>query len=173
MKDTALNFSFRVYSLIASLKPESPSTEAIRISFTPLFLISVITESQNFADSFSPIQIPSTYFNPSRSTPIAVWLDEKELMLLKDKISKTNFYRSGYIRKCSLGKNITVVPGIRDLIIEFKRIGSSLDKITRLVDCETSAILGDNLESIKEDLKTVWDKLADYFKVTLSNFFIF
>ena len=34
-------------------------------------------------------------------------------------------------------------------------------------------VLGDNLKDIKEDLKTVWDKLADYFKVTLSNFFIF
>ena len=57
-----------------------------------------------------------------RNYPVTVWLDEKELILLKDKISKTNFYRSDYIRKCSLGKNITVVPGIRDLIIEFKKI---------------------------------------------------
>ena len=95
-----------------------------------------------------------------RNCPVTVWLDEKELILLKDKVSKTNFYRSDYIRKCSLGKNITVVPGIRDLIIEFKRIGSNLDKITRLVDCDTSAILGDNLKDIKEDLKTVWAKLA-------------
>ena len=95
-----------------------------------------------------------------RNYPATVWLDEKELMLLKDKVSKTNFSRSDYIRKCSLGKNITVVPGIRDLIIEFKRIGSNLDKITRSVDCGTITVLGDNLESIKEDLKTVWTKLA-------------
>ena len=42
-----------------------------------------------------------------RNYPVTVWCDEKELMLLKDKISKTNFYRSDFIRKCSLGKNIT------------------------------------------------------------------
>ncbi|MCL4415451.1 MAG: hypothetical protein M1365_01925 [Actinobacteria bacterium] len=95
-----------------------------------------------------------------RNYPVTIWLDEKELVLLKDKVSKTNFYRSDYIRKCSLGKNITVVPGIRDLIIEFKRIGSNLDKITRSVDCNTSAMLGNNLEDIKEDLKTVWTSLA-------------
>ena len=95
-----------------------------------------------------------------RNYPVTVWLDEKELILLKDKVSKTYFYRSDYIRKCSLGKNITVVPGIRDLIIEFKRIGSNLDKITRSVDHSTSTILGDNLKSIKKDLKTVWGKLA-------------
>ena len=95
-----------------------------------------------------------------RNYPVTVWLDKKELILLKDKISKTNYYRSDYIRKCSLGKNITVVPGIRGLIIEFKRIGSNLDKITHSVNCDTSAMLGDNLESIKEDLKTVWTKLV-------------
>jgi len=95
-----------------------------------------------------------------RNYPVTVWLNEKEMILLKDKVSKTYFCRSDYIRKCSLGKNITVVPGIRNLIIEFKRIGSNLDKITRSVDCDTSTMVGDNLESIKEDLKTVWGKLA-------------
>jgi len=95
-----------------------------------------------------------------RNYPVTVWLDEKELILLKDKVSKTYFYRSDYIRKCSLGKNITVVPGIRDLIIEFKRIGSNLDKITRSVNRGTLTVLGDSLKDIKEDLKIVWGKLA-------------
>jgi len=99
-----------------------------------------------------------------RNYPVTVWLDEKELILLKDKIAKTLFCRSDYIRKCSLGKNITVVPGIRDLIIEFKRIGSSLDKITRSVNHGTLTLVGDNLDSIKEDLKTAWGKLAGVIK---------
>jgi hypothetical protein len=95
-----------------------------------------------------------------RSYPVTVWLDEKEMILLKDKISKTYLSRSGYIRKCSLDKNITVVPGIRELIIEFKRIGSSLDKISCSVNSGELTVVGDNLESIKEDLKTAWGKLA-------------
>jgi len=95
-----------------------------------------------------------------RNYPVTVWLDEKELMLLKDKVSKTYLNRSEYVRKCSLGKNITVVPGIRELIIEIKKIGISLDKITSSVNCGNLTVVGDNLESIKEDLKTVWDKLT-------------
>jgi len=95
-----------------------------------------------------------------RNYPVTVWLDEKEMILLKDKVSKTYFCRSDYIRKCSLDKNITVVPGIRELIIEFKRIGSSLDKISRSVNSETFTVAGDNLKSIKEDLEVVWGKLA-------------
>ena len=95
-----------------------------------------------------------------RNYPVTVWLDEKELILLKDKVSKTPYLRSDYIRKCSLDKNITVIPGIRDLIIEFKRIGNNLDKITRSVGSDTSDVVADNLKLIKEDLKTVWAKLA-------------
>ena len=95
-----------------------------------------------------------------RNYPVTVWLDEKELILLKDKVSKTPYLRSDYIRKCSLDKNITVIPGIRDLIIEFKRIVCNLDKITRLAGSDTTAMVEDNLKSIKEDLKTAWAKLA-------------
>jgi len=95
-----------------------------------------------------------------RNCPITIWLNEREVVLLKDKVSKTYFCRSDYIRKCSLDKSITVVPGIRDLIIEFKRIGSNLDKITRSVNSGNLTVVGDNLQSIKEDLKTAWGKLA-------------
>ena len=95
-----------------------------------------------------------------RNYPVTIWLDEKEIKHLKDKVSKTPYLRSDYIRKCILDKNITVIPGIRDLIIEFKKIGNNLDKITRSVDSNTSDVVADNLISIKEDLKTVWAKLA-------------
>ena len=97
-----------------------------------------------------------------RNYPVTIWLDEKELMLLKDKVSKTTYLRSDYIRKCSLEKNITVIPGIRDLIIEFKRIGSNLDKITRLINTDSGAqiVLSEDLKNIKEDLRTTWAKLA-------------
>jgi translation initiation factor 1 (eIF-1/SUI1) len=97
-----------------------------------------------------------------RNYPITIWLNEKELILLKDKISKTPYLRSDYIRRCSLGKNITVIPGIRDLIIEFKKIGSNLDKISRSMDNDSGnqIILSGDLKSIKEDLKKAWVKLA-------------
>jgi len=99
-----------------------------------------------------------------RNYPVTVWLDEKEMLILKDKVSKTYLSRSNYIRECSLDKNITVVPGLRELIKEVKRIGSSLDKITSSVNCGNLTVVGDNLESIKEDLKTAWDKLTAVMK---------
>ena len=52
-----------------------------------------------------------------RKKPVTFWLSENELSLLKNKISKTSLTRSDYLRKCSLNKDITVIPGIRDLVI--------------------------------------------------------
>ena len=95
-----------------------------------------------------------------RKKPVTFWISENELSSLKNKISKTSLTRSDYLRKCSLNKNITVIPGIRDLVIEIKRIGNNLNQITRSVNSGTLTVLGDDLKSIKEDLKTVWDKLA-------------
>ncbi|MHB8276149.1 MAG: MobC family plasmid mobilization relaxosome protein [Candidatus Humimicrobiaceae bacterium] len=95
---------------------------------------------------------------------VAFWLDDDELLSLKNKISKTYFTRSGYLRKCSLDKNITVIPGIRDLIIELKRIGNNLNQITRLANEGSLIILGDNVKNIKDDLKSVWEMLAETLK---------
>ena len=99
-----------------------------------------------------------------RKKPVTFWLSEYELSSLKNKISKTSLTRSDYLRKCSLNKNITVIPGIRELIIEIKRIGNNLNQITRLVNRGTLTVLGDDFKVIKEDLKTVWDRLAAAFK---------
>ncbi len=95
-----------------------------------------------------------------RKVPVTFWLSENELLSLKNKISNTSLSRSDYLRKCSLNKNITVVPGLRDLIIEIKRIGNNLNQITRSVNTGALTVLGDDLSSIKKDLKTVWDKLS-------------
>jgi hypothetical protein len=95
-----------------------------------------------------------------RKKPVTFWLSENELSSLKNKISKTSLTRSDYLRKCSLNKNIIVIPGIRDLVIEIKRIGNNLNQLTRSVNRGTLTVLGDDFKVIKEDLKIVWDRLA-------------
>ena len=95
-----------------------------------------------------------------RNYPVTIWLDEKELVLLKDKVSKTYFCRSYYIRKCSLGKDIIVVPGIRDLMIDLRKISNYLGQITCKVNNGDVVVLGDNLKEIKESLKNIWADLS-------------
>ena len=91
---------------------------------------------------------------------VALWLDDDEYLSMKAKISRTSLNQSTYIRKCILEKEMTIIPGIRDLIIEIKRIGNNLNQITRSVNEGSIKILGDDLADIKEDLKKVWEQLA-------------
>jgi translation initiation factor 1 (eIF-1/SUI1) len=91
---------------------------------------------------------------------VAFWLDDDEFLSMKAKISRTSLNQSTYIRKCILEKEMTIIPGIRDLIIEIKRIGNNLNQITRSVNEGSIKILGDDLADIKEDLKKVWEQLA-------------
>ena len=95
---------------------------------------------------------------------VGFWLDDNEYLSMKNKISQSGLTCSGYLRKSSLDKNITVIPGIRDLIIEIKRIGNNLNQITRAVNEGSLTILGDNLKNIKYDLKAVWGKIAEALK---------
>jgi len=96
-----------------------------------------------------------------RNNSLGIWLTQEELKDLKTKISKTNLNQNAYIRKSILEKNITVIPGIRDFMIELKRIGNNLNQITRLANEGSLTILGDNVKNIKDDLKSVWEKLAE------------
>src|ERR1700692_3845778 len=57
---------------MASLKPLRLSTQVIRMSSTPRLFSSFSTVSQNLDDSFSPIQMPSTSLQPSRSIPTTI-----------------------------------------------------------------------------------------------------
>ena len=99
-----------------------------------------------------------------RKNLIGFWLNDTEYLSLKNKISSTNRTRSDYLRKCSQGKNITVIPGIRDFTIELKRIGNNLNQITRSVNEGSLKIIGNDLCGIKEDLKKVWEQLASTLK---------
>jgi len=94
-----------------------------------------------------------------RNYPVTIWLDEKEMLLLKDKLSKTYLSRSDYIRKCSLGKNITVVSGIRELIIEIKSIVRKLAEKARIEFGSTTKLV---IELSKR--KIIDEKILPIFK---------
>jgi hypothetical protein len=82
---------------------------------------------------------------------ISCYLDDKEYMAYRDKRSKTYYNQSEYIRKCVLDKKITVIPGIRDLIIDLKRIGNNLNQLTHKVNAGEVTVLRDNLKEIEDD----------------------
>jgi hypothetical protein len=99
-----------------------------------------------------------------RKHHISCYLDNKEYMTFRDKKSKTYYNQSEYIRKCVLDKKITVIPGIRDLIIDLKRIGNNLNQLTYSVNAGKVTVVGDDLKEINDDLTAVWGRLNEVIK---------
>jgi len=95
-----------------------------------------------------------------RKHHISCYLDDREYMTFRDKKSKTYYNQSEYIRKCVLDKKITVIPGIRDLIVDLKRIGNNLNQLTHSVNAGEVTVLGNNLKEINDDLAITWESLS-------------
>ena len=85
-------------------------------------------------------------------------------MAYRDKRAKTYYNQSEYIRKCVLDKKITVIPGLRGLIVDLKRIGNNLNQLTHKVNTGEVTVLGDNLKEINDDLTATWGRLSKVIK---------
>jgi hypothetical protein len=99
-----------------------------------------------------------------RKHHISCYLDNKEYMTFRDKKSKTYYNQSEYIRKCVLDKKITVIPGVRELIVDLKRIGNNLNQLTYRVNAGEVTVLGDDLKGINDELTAVWNRLSKVIK---------
>ena len=96
-----------------------------------------------------------------RNNSIGIWLSDEEFENLKLRVSKTTLNQSAFIRKCLLEREMTIIPGIRELIIELKRIGNNLNQLTRSVNEGSLTVINNDLKDIKYDLRDVWIKLNE------------
>jgi hypothetical protein len=108
----------------------------------------------------NPLKHENKTMARQRTKPITFWLSDSEALLFNKKVESVSSDKSAYIRKCVLDKKITVIPGIKDLTIELKRIGNNLNQLTRAVHEGSLTILGDDLKNIKEDIGQVWEQLG-------------
>ena len=96
--------------------------------------------------------------NRKRQKQIVIRATDKEFEQIKKKVEKSKLTQNKYLLQSALDKEINVVEGIKDLVLETKRIGINLNQLTKLanqgkVDCS------DELEDINGELVEVWQSL--------------
>ena len=64
---------------------------------------------------------------------------------------------STYLRDCSLGKEITVIPGVDFLVSELRRIGNNLNQLARAVNSGYAGVV--DLTEIQKGVKEIWQSL--------------
>lgn len=105
----------------------------------------------------------------NRKYSINFWVSEEELIKLKDKMSlmscNPSCKRSDYIRDCVLGKDIIVIPGIRDLQKDIREISNNLGQLTEKATIDDYETYPEKeLKEIKEDIKKIGVKLVKALK---------
>jgi uncharacterized protein (DUF1778 family) len=93
----------------------------------------------------------------TRNKSIPIRVTEKELEAIDEAAKKAKKNRTEYLISAALGKEITVIEDLREMIVQLKKIGNNLNQLTRkanaheveVVDLtETNNAMGDIYQAI-------------------------
>lgn len=96
--------------------------------------------------------------NRARPKQIVIRVSEKEFESIKNKVAKSQLKQNEFLINSILKKEIIVVDGLHELVIELKRIGNNLNQLTKSVH-EGKANCSRELDSINKELVDIWQSL--------------
>ena len=101
----------------------------------------------------------------SRSRPkqVKFWASEEELEQIKKKVKKSKLTQSEYLLRSALDKNILVVDGLKEVLIELSREGNNLNQIARALNQKEEFNL-EQLFETKEKLMDLWSLIEKILK---------
>ena len=101
----------------------------------------------------------------SRSRPkqVKFWASEKELEQIKMKVKNSKLTQSEYLLRSALDKNILVVDGLKEILIELSREGNNINQIARALN-QKEEFNADQLFETKEKLMDLWSLIEKILK---------
>ena len=87
-------------------------------------------------------------------------VNEKEYNKIKSQIEKSKLNTSEYLLRTAMDKDIIVVDGLEEIIMQLRKIGNNINQLTKL--CNQGRIRNINLEDVKKEMKRL-----DYTKVSV------
>ena len=73
---------------------------------------------------------------------IHIRVDEETHETIKLKALESYLTISEYVVQCSLGKQIFVIPGLDEMVLEQKRIGNNLNQLAHLANADKISVVG-------------------------------
>ena len=92
-----------------------------------------------------------------RNIAIPIRVTEKELEEIDAKASKAKKNRTEYMINAALGKQITVIDDLREMITQLKRIGNNLNQLTKKANMHEIKVV--NLEETNQDLAEIYQAI--------------
>ena len=85
-------------------------------------------------------------------------VNENEYNKIKSKIEKSKLNTSEYLLKTAMNKEIIVIEGLEEIIIQLRKIGNNINQLTKL--CNQGRLTNINLEDVKKEMKSIWQLLS-------------
>ena len=95
----------------------------------------------------------------NRAKQLKFFVNDEELERIKNKVTASKLSQSDYLRKTALDREIVVIDGVRELVLELKRIGTNLNQLTKLSHQSRVNDVSGEMEQINKELKEVWQLL--------------
>lgn len=90
----------------------------------------------------------------TRPKQIKFWANEEELRDLKEKVYESQLTQNEYLLRSSLNKNIIVIDGLKEILIELSKTGNVLNEIK-----EKEIIDSEDFLEMKDKLLSVWNRI--------------
>lgn len=84
-------------------------------------------------------------------------VNEKEYNKIKSQIEKSKLNTSEYLLRSAMDKDIIVIDGLEEIIMQLRKIGNNLNQLTKL--CNQGILTNINLENVKKEMKSIWQLL--------------
>ena len=84
-------------------------------------------------------------------------VNEKEYNKIKSKIEKSKLNTSEYLLRTAMDKDIIVIDGLEEIIMQLRKIGNNINQLTKL--CNQGRLTNINLEDVKKKMKSIWQLL--------------
>ncbi len=92
---------------------------------------------------------------------ITIRITEREHTTIKNKAYQSRLTLNEYVKKSALDKDIIVVDGLKDLLVEIKKIGVNVNQIARKLN-QTQNINEDEKKYLKEGMTELWQLLRQF-----------
>jgi len=98
--------------------------------------------------------------NRRRNIQVKVYLSEEEYRVFSKQVEKSKQSQTDFFINCVKGKNIVVVEGLRDVMVDLKRIGANINQISKNLN-------GGFFQNADRELRDIRERFDDITNVML------
>lgn len=94
----------------------------------------------------------------TRPRQVKFWVTEDELEKINKQVKKSKLTKQEYLLRSALNKKITVIPGLKEILLELSREGNNLRAISKELK-ENKNFNADELIEMQEKLTALWETI--------------